>query len=307
MDYLIPSFILTCLAWITWSGPGSLMVRGARSMKRRHAAAPLGVALALGFSLFTVVPALASAGNDLVGGATVVSVGDTVTQDTLLADATDPIETALNANCGAPTVGHGVWFTITVAQDTFVKFDTSLSDYSAGMMLFAGAPTAAGLLNCGPGTIASVLSEGQAYNVLAFGDGLTLATGGNLTFSVAQGIPAPTIDMTVGRYATVDRSGTVHLTGTVTCTSQDGSGTVFEVFGDITQRVGRLLIRGFFDNFSLAIPCDAVAHPWDAFAVGDNGIFAGGKAVTVALAIGCTDECTLGYVQATVQLRRSGK
>jgi hypothetical protein len=277
-------------------------------MKRRYAAASAGIALALSLSLLTVVPVLAVVGNDTVGGATPVSIGTTITQDTSLADATDATETALNANCGAPTVEHGVWFTITVATDTFVKFNTSLSDYSAGMMLFAGAPTAGGLLTCGAQQIAYGLSAGQAYNVLAFGDGfLTQQTGGNLVFSVALGIPAPTIDITVARYATVDRSGVVHLTGTVTCTSQDGSGTVFEVFGDITQRVGRLLIRGFFDNFNLTIACDGIAHPWDAFAVGDNGIFAGGKAVTVALAFGCTDECTSGYVQATVQLRRSGK
>jgi hypothetical protein len=276
-------------------------------MNQRFASAAAGIALALVLSLIGVVPVLASVGNDTVGGATPVTIGSTITEDTLAADATDATETALNANCGAPAVGHGVWFTITVATDTFTKFDTSQSDYSAGMMLFAGAPTAGGLLTCGPQLIAYGLSAGQAYNVLAFGDGLSEATGGNLVFSVGLAIPAPTIDLTVGRYATVDRSGVVHLTGTVTCTSQDGSGTVFEVFGDISQRVGRVLIHGFFDQYPLDIPCDATAHPWDAFAVGDNGIFAGGKAATVALGFGCTDECTIGYVQATVQLRRSGK
>jgi hypothetical protein len=276
-------------------------------MKRRLAAAQAAVALILGLSLFGAAPVLAAVGNDLVGGATPVAIGDTVTQDTSLADATDPTETALNANCGAPAVGHGVWFTITVATDTFVKFDSSASTYSAGMMLFAGAPTAGGLLTCGPQQIAYGMTAGLAYNVLAFGDGLSEATGGTLIMSVTVGIPAPTVDLTLARSAKVDRTGVVHLTGTVTCTSQDGSGTVFEVFGDITQRVGRLLIRGFFDNFELSLPCDGTAQTWDAFAVGDNGIFAGGKAATVALGVGCTDACTFGYVQGTVQLRRSGK
>lgn len=276
-------------------------------MRRTHTAAPVGMAFALCLSLLSAVPVLAVVSNDTVGGATSVVIGTTINQDTLLADATDATETALNANCGAPTVGHGVWFTITVLQDTFAKFDASQSNYSAGMMLFAGAPTAGSLLTCGPGVIVGGLSANQTYNVLAFGDGLTPATGGNLTFAVALGVPAPTIAVTIAHYAQVDRSGLVHLTGTVTCTSQNGSGTVFEVFGDITQRVGRILIRGFFDNFNLSIPCDAAAHPWDAFALGDNGIFAGGKAVTVALGFGCTDECAIGYVQATVQLRRSGK
>ena len=292
-----------------WATTNSPIARPGRARaKRRNATVGAGMALALALSVFTVGPVLASATNDTVGGATPVALPSTTSQNTLLADATDATETALNANCGAPVVEHGVWFTITVAADTFVKFDTSLSDYSAGMMLFAGAPTAGGLLTCGPQQIAYSLTAGQAYNVLAFGDGfLTQATGGNLVFSTAVAIAAPTINLTLARSATVNRAGVVHLTGTVTCTSSDGSGTVFEVFGDITQRVGRILIRGFFDNFDLAIPCDGAAHPWDAFTSGDNGIFAGGKAATVALGFGCTDECSIGYVQGTVQLRRSGK
>ena len=282
--------------------------RGGSRRRSRSVLAAVGMAVALGLSVIGAVPALASAGNDTVAGATTVTLPSTTNQNTLLADTTDATESALNANCGAPVVEHGVWFTLAVTADTFVKFDVSQSNYSAGVMLFAGAPTAGGLLTCGPQLVAYGLSAGQTYNVLVFGDGfLTTATGGDLVFTVAVGIPAPTIDLTLGRYATVDRSGVVHLTGTVTCTSTDGSGTVFEVFGDITQRVGRILIRGFFDQYPLDIPCDGLAHPWDAYAFGDNGIFAGGKAATVALGFGCTDECTIGYVQGTVQLRRSGK
>jgi hypothetical protein len=283
------------------------MLEGGLSMKRRFAAAQAAVALILGLSLFSAVPVLAAVGNDTVAGATTIHVGDTINEDTSTADATNAAETALNGSCGAPTVGHGVWFTITVATDTFVKFDTSASDYSAGIMLFAGAPSSGTFVWCGPQQIASGLLGGQVYNVLAFGDGLSEATGGNLVLAVTVGIPAPTINVTIARSAKVDRTGLVHLTGTVTCVSQDGSGTVFEVFGDVTQRVGRLLIRGFFDNFELAITCSGIAQPWDAYVLGDNGIFAGGKAVAAAIGFGCTDECTFAYAQSTVQLRRSGK
>ena len=118
---------------------------------------PRALVLALVLTLGIAVPVAAAVGNDTVGGATTVAVGDTINQDTTAADATDPAETALNANCGAPQVGHGVWFTITPAADGFVAFDTADSDYSAGMMLFAGTPTADGLLNCGPQRIADFL------------------------------------------------------------------------------------------------------------------------------------------------------
>jgi hypothetical protein len=129
--------------------------------------------------LFVIVgPVSAAAANDTVAGAAPVSVGDTVTQDTSTANTTDPAETALNEFCGAPKVEHGVWFTID-GTDSFVAFDVAESDYSAGVMLFAGAPTAGGLLDCGPGRIVDFLASGTTYNVLVFGDGFaTDATGG---------------------------------------------------------------------------------------------------------------------------------
>lgn len=266
---------------------------------------PRSLVVALVLALGVAVPVAAAVSNDTVGGATLVAVGDTINEDTSTADATDPAETALNANCGAPQVGHGVWFTMTPAEDGFVAFDTADSDYSAGMMLFAGTPTADGLITCGPQRIADFLSAGQVYNILAFGDGLSDATGGNLVFKVLEAVPPPDLSLTIDRRGTVDKFGTLRVTGTVTCTSTDGSGTVFEVFGDVTQRVGRLLIHGFLDSF-LDIPCDGTAHAWEAFATGDNGIFAGGKAATVAIGFGCTDFCSEGFATATISLNRSG-
>jgi hypothetical protein len=141
---------------------------------------------------------------------------------------------------------------------------------------------------------------------MAFGDGESAATSGELIFRVSEAVPPPTIDLTVNKTATVNKSGFVHLTGTVTCTSVDGSGTLFEVFGEMTQRVGRLLIRGFFGTF-LDTPCDGSTQTWDVFFQGDNGVFAGGKAATIAIAFGCTDVCSEAFVEATVQLKRSGK
>ena len=266
----------------------------------------LAVLSALVLSLASVAPALASAGNDTVATATAVQIPSITPEDTTLADTTDATETALNAFCGAPVVEHGVWFSVTPATDGFVAFDTSASDYSAGLMLFAGAPTAEGLLDCGPNTIIDGLTAGQTYNVLVFGDGESTATSGNLVFEVRTAIAPPDISLTVNRSGSVDRFGTVHVSGTVSCTSSDGSGDVFEIFGDVTQRVGRLIIRGFFD-IGTFVACDGTAQPWDAYFSGDNGVFAGGKAATVAIGFGCTDLCSESYVEATVQLNRNGK
>jgi hypothetical protein len=266
----------------------------------------VATAWALVLSLASVAPALASAGNDTAATATAVAIPSTTNENTAVADAADATETALNVNCGAPAVGHGVWFTITPSADMFVAIDTSASDYSAGIMLFAGAPADATFLDCGPATIIDGLTGGQTYYALAFGDGLSAETGGNLVFEVREAIAPPDISLQINRSGTVDKFGTVHLWGTATCTSSNGSGNVFEIFGDVTQRVGRILIRGFFDS-GVFISCDGTAQRWDVFFTGDNGIFAGGKAATVAIAIGCTDLCSDSFTQAVVQLKRSGK
>jgi len=257
-------------------------------------------------SLAAVAPVAAAVANDTVAGATVVAVGDTVTQDTTGADQTDPAETALNEFCGAPVVEHGVWFTITPTAAASIALDTSTSDYSAGMMVFAGAPTADGVITCGPGFVVFDGVEGTQYNILVFGDGLTESTSGNLVFSVSEAAPPPELSVTIDRIGTVDRNGVARITGTVTCTSQDDSGIVFDVFGDVTQRVGRFLVRGFFDTF-LDAPCDGGTIAWEGFVQGDNGVFSGGKAAVVTIAFGCADLCSEGYAEATVQLRRSGR
>ncbi len=166
-------------------------------------------------------------------------------------------------------------------------------------------PSGTTILACGPGQVVSDVTANQTYNVLVFGDGGS-ATSGNLVFTVREAVAPPSLDLTINRSGTVDRFGTVHIWGTTTCTSTDGSGLVFEIFGDVTQRVGRLLIRGFFDTSPLT-PCDGRPHRWDAYFKGDNGIFAGGKAVTVAIGFGCTDQCSEAFAQATVQLRRNGR
>jgi hypothetical protein len=38
---------------------------------------------------------------------------------------------------------------------------------------------------------------------------------------------------------------------------------------------------------------------------GSNGKFAGGKAATVAIGFGCTDSCSSGFVEATIQLSKA--
>jgi hypothetical protein len=254
--------------------------------------------------LFTLAaPVAAAAPNDTQGDAIGISTGTTVTEDTTTADATDPVEDALNEFCGAPAVEHGVWFSVTVGTDRFVSFDTTDSDYSVGLMLFPSTVSAANLINCGPGQIIDELLAGETYYLLVFGDGGSAATSGTMILRVEEVLPPPEISLTISKNGTVDKSGVAHIRGTVTCTSENDAGILFEVFGDVSQKVGRVIIRGFFDSF-LETPCDGTTRPWEASVFADNGLFAGGKAATVAIAFGCTDICSEGFAEATIQLRK---
>ena len=271
---------------------------------RRRSALVAFMALILSSLLPSTVLAAAPA-NDTLAAATTVAVGDTISESTLEATS-DTFEESLNENCGAPVVEHGVWFEITPDTTQFVAFDTQDSDYSAGIMVFAGDPSAESLITCGPGRVAVELTADQQYFVMAFGDGLTTETSGNLVFKVEAAVPPPTLELTVNRTATVNRQGVVHLTGTITCTSEGATTASVELDGQITQHVGRFTINGFFFDF-LEVQCDGTPQPWDAFVSGDNGTFAGGKAATVTFAFACTDLCSSAFVEQTVQLRRSGK
>jgi hypothetical protein len=252
-----------------------------------------------------VTPVAAQVPNDSVAGAIDVSVGTTVTQDTT--EATAAGEEGLNDQfCGAPAMEAGVWFEITEPSDVTVAFNTEESDYGAGILVFEGDPADGLALACAPGQVVVSLTGAVTYTLVVFGDGTTPATSGEMILHVEEAIPPPEISVTIDPTGLVNRSGEALISGTVTCTSADGSGTVFEIFGDVTQRVGRVLIRGFFNTFT-EIPCDGSTQSWEAIVAGDNGLFAGGKAVAVAIAFGCTDVCTEGFAEATVKLRRGGK
>jgi hypothetical protein len=263
------------------------------------------VFLAIVLLLSLAAPVAAAVPNDTQAGAIAITTGTTVTEDTTTAAATDPVEDALNDFCGAPAVEHGVWFEVTVASDSFVSFDTSDSNYPAGLMLFPSTVSAENLIDCGPERIVDELLTGETYFLLVFGDG-TGATSGLMVLHVAEAVAPPEISLTINKSGTVDRQGNAHIKGTVTCTSEDGSGILFDVFGDVSQKVGRVIIRGFFDAF-LETPCDGTVVPWEGIALGENGVFAGGKAATIAIAFGCTDFCSEQFAEATVQLRRSSR
>ena len=240
--------------------------------------------------------------NDDITDATVIDAlpfSDTVdtTEATTSAD-----EAALNALCGAPAMEQGVWYTATPQSDGYGVFDTTGSSYPTGILVLAGSPGSWVPLACGPGSVIGPRTAGVTLYFMVFG--YTQPSSGTLVVEVRDVVAPPVIDVSVDPVASVDRFGAATITGTVTCTAPDGQGVVFEVDGSVRQRVG----RGFVDaNFfvPLGIPCDGTTVPWSALAVPDGGKFAGGKAATVAFSFGCgTDQCSGGFVESTVQMKK---
>jgi hypothetical protein len=233
-----------------------------------------------------------------------VALGETTTQDTTEA-TTDALDAELNAECGAPETKASVWYTYTAQTDGGVVLDMTQSSYLGGFLVFEGEPTTESLITCGPDAVGFGATAGTTYYVMVLdddSDGDT-ANGGTLVLEVQEAPPPPTVDVTVDPTALVDRSGTVLLTGSYTCTDAD----FIDLEAEVSQRVGRFIVRGYGYTFDEGT-CDGTPRRFTLPVTGDNGVFAGGKAVSVVFTFACgAFECADGYAEQTVKLRRGGR
>jgi hypothetical protein len=141
----------------------------------------------------------------------------------------------------------------------------------------------------------AVAGETYFFMVGAFFSG----PGGPLVFSVDIAPPPLEIDVTLNQVGTVIPSkGVVTLEGTVSC-SRPAS---VDLFGEVSQRAGRTIIRGFV---GITFPCEGET-PWSVTVSGENGLFVGGRA-DVTMFVGAFDEETGEFiseeVEQTVRLR----
>ena len=264
------------------------------------------LALLLAASLLGVTTLTASAAvtNDTTDQATPTSLGETYSLDTTDAQ-TEATDASLNDYCGAPAVRGSVWYTYTSDGSEGLGFlvDGTGTDYDLGLMIFDGDPTAGGgLVACGPMKTAAYSTEGVTYYIMAFTANADDPVGGNLTLQVLEAPETPTASVSVDPRGTAYKNGDAMITGTYTCTDAD----YFELGGTLTQRVGRMKIKGYF--YLTDLNCDGGTYPWEAYVTSDNGYFAGGKAASLTLAFVCGAlECADGYSESAVQLSRSKK
>jgi hypothetical protein len=236
--------------------------------------AMLAVALVpLGSASATAAPP----GNDQPAGAVVLRLGDRIVQDTSEA-TTDAQDDALNANCGAPATNASVWYQYSPSVRRKVVLDTTASNYSAGLMVFNGTPTADSLVACGPGAVGLRARAGKTYYVMAFSD--TDVNGGTLVLTL-KNAPTPRVHVSVARRGVAFRGGAARIHGTYFCKHGE---SFAGVRAHLRQRAGRLKIQAESET---SVRCNARRHHWSARLVSPVGTYARGRAVARVRIIAC--------------------
>ena len=244
----------------------------------------------------------AAPGNDLIGGATVVTPGFSEELDTSGA-TTDADDAAANANCGAPATDASVWYSYTAAADGGVIVDVSSSSYTAGVIVVSGEPGSFTLEACGPGATVFGATAGTTYRVLAFDDQYDGGgNGGTLRISFADAPPPPSVAVTVNPVGYVNaKTGVATVSGTITCSGAEFVG----MFTELHQRIGaRATVSGSGGFFADGSICDGSPRPWTTEVVPFGGAFAGGKSASFTFSLACGQiQCSQGYTEQTVKLR----
>jgi hypothetical protein len=253
-------------------------------------------------SLAAAGPALAAAPtNDLYPGREAIAVGDSVSVSTLEA-TTDADDDELNAICGAPAMDASVWYELIAPADGWIVVDVSASNYAAGVFVATGSPGTFEVQACAPGAAVFEAVAGTTYAILAIDDQSDGAgNGGMLELTVATAPPPPEISLTVDRTGRFNpRTGSATISGTITCTGGPVDFSFIDV--SVRQAAGRFFIDGYgsIEGFT----CDGTTQAWSAEVFGSNGIFKGGKALTVSFAFACgTFLCGEGFVEQVVHLK----
>ncbi|HEX6054767.1 MAG TPA: DUF6299 family protein [Intrasporangium sp.] len=248
-------------------------------------------AIAAALTSLTVVgsPALAAPpGNDTFSGAeTITAVPFSTSLDTTEAttDADDAELSAAGADvCGVPpAMDASVWFSFTPTDDNTLLADARASDFGAGVFVATGAPGSFTVLGCGPGGAVWDAVANETYYIVVIDDQTDGAgNGGQMELTLDVAPPPPALDVTVNNTARFDsKTGSAILSGTIMC----GSDAEFAFLeAQVTQRVGRLLIRG---SGGTEVTCDDTVRPWELEVIGDNGLFKGGKAISATFSAAC--------------------
>jgi hypothetical protein len=266
-------------------------------------------ALAAALTTLGVVgsPALAAppsndtyAGAEALVGPLPISVSADTSEATSDSDD-DELSAAGEFVCGVPpAMDASVWYTLTAASDDFYLADATASDYGAGVFVAAGSPGSFEVLACGPMGAAWQATTGDTYYIVVIDDQTDgSGNGGQMELTIDVAPPPPALEVTVNDTARFDaKTGSAILSGTIMC----GSDAEFAFLeAQVTQRVGRLLIRGYGGT---DVTCDDTVRPWTLEVYGENGLFKGGRALSATFSAACgLVFCSEYFAEQTIQLK----
>lgn len=200
-----------------------------------------------------------------------------------------------------------VWYAFTPASSGQYEADTFGSDYDT--TLYVGTPDGAGGINvidCNDdanglqSALGWAATGGSTYLLMVgtcCGGGVVgqAGGGGSLRFHVDVAPPPPTLTLTVDGIGAFNGYGVATIRGSLSCSNADG----VEIDADATQRVGRILIRGFGGVF-----VDCSTTRWSLDISSEDGKYLGGALSVNVFVFACgTFECTDTFVSKTVRLR----
>ena len=265
-------------------------------------------------SLILAAPVLAAPpGNDDASTPTVIA-SLPYTQDPPLDTSEATQDPSTDQDCfGFGLLNASVWYAFTTGADPVTLIaDTSASDYTTTITVTEGSPLGP-IATCGiggavfPGEpdttyyfMVAACFNGAGVGPAAVGCDLT-ATGGSLVFSLDEGPPPPSVDVTVNPIGHFNKTtGSATITGTVVCTG-DALDTGIQV--ELTQTVGRFKISGF-GVANGAFVCDGTTQAWSIEVSGFNGKFKGGRAASITSAGACNEfSCSFDTEERIVSLR----
>jgi hypothetical protein len=280
--------------------------------RRLFAATSVAALLTTLLSVGGIQPAWAAppAGDNFADAQT-LNFGDTIAIDTTEATVEDPLDRQAGDVCPIPpgpppSTVNTIWFEFTANETTPAEAAVFVDQafWDAGVAVVTGTPGAFTGVACGPFLAVFNPEPGTTYHIMIFDfDEAFPPNGGTGVLSFGEMPPGPELGLTVNSSGTFNsRTGTATISGTYECTNA----FFVDIFGDVSQRVGRFIIRGSFATSD--IQCDGDVHPWSAEVFPENGTFAGGKALTVAIGFSCgVAFCTDTFVEQTVQLKGAGK
>jgi uncharacterized protein DUF6299 len=280
-------------------------------MPRRYGRVLVTLLVVAILAMIAPATALAAApANDNFASAQTIGFGESVAVDTSEA-TTQVLDRQAGDACPfppgpPPSTVNTIWFTFTADATTPSSAAVTIDGafWEAGVAIVTGSAGSFTGVACGPFMAFFNPVAGTTYKIMIFDfSESTTPNGGTATVTLGEVPPPPELGLTVNSTGTFNpKTGTATISGTYTCTNA----FFVNIFGNVTQSVGRFKVQGSFSTFD--VQCDGQVHPWSAEATSFNGTFAGGKALTVTIGFSCgITFCTQASVEQTVQLKGGGR